>query len=91
MRRLILVLAISALMAAMMVVVATPAFAFANPDNKGNAQNAAGQSQAVHNSDELDQQQDTAGTGGGPKVNSTVPNNADHFFQINGFIGKDRK
>jgi hypothetical protein len=90
-RRLVLVLAVAALMAAVMVVIATPAFAFANPDNKGNAQNAAGQRQAVDNSDELDQRQDTPGKGGGPKSGTTLPNNADHFFQIVGAIGKDHQ
>ena len=93
--RRIRLLAVAALMAALMVVMAAPAFAFANPDSKGNAQNAAGQTQAKDNANQLNVRQDTTPIGGpsenGPKGGRTVPNNADHFYQDFGFIGKDRK
>jgi hypothetical protein len=92
MKRIISVLAVVAVMAALMVVSAMPAFAFANPDSKGGR--GQGQARAVGNCDlkvipkQASREQEA---GGGPKSGSgeeyPVPTNCDHLWQENGFIG----
>jgi len=93
MKRLLLVLTVALMMAAMMVVSAMPAFAFANPDNNGKANVAPGQDRASENCGTFPAP-GSPGTGvvgrqatsnipsNGHQVNgTTAPTNCNHFFQ----------
>ncbi len=88
-RRILLVLAAAALMAVMMAVMPAPAFAFANPDNNGNAGSAPGYNQAWDNSRQAIRTQtaNDVSAGGGPKQGILAPTNSDHFYQDYGYIG----
>jgi hypothetical protein len=84
MRRILLVLAVGAIMVLSSV---SYAFAYANPDNNGNAGNAPGQQQAVGNCGQNIQKQNANGqTGsqtGSPndeKQLNTAVTNCDHFW-----------
>ncbi len=82
-RRIISVLAVMAVMAAMLVVSAMPAFAYANPENNGNADNAPGQSKAGRNCGEsvLKQTADNNFSNGHKVPENPTPTNCDHFYQ----------
>jgi hypothetical protein len=84
MRRILLVLAVGAIMVLSSV---SYAFAYANPDNNGNAGNAPGQANAQANCFETIQEQNASGqTGaqtGSPndeKQLDTAVTNCDHFW-----------
>ena len=60
------------------------AFAYANPDNQGNAEFAPGQVTAEENCENAVDKQEEKGVeaGGGPKAGTgEAPLNCDHFFQ----------
>jgi len=81
MRRILLVLAVGAIMVLSSV---SYAFAEANPDNNGNAANAPGQVNAETNcANAIDKQEENGvEAGGGPKAGTgEAPINCDHFFQ----------
>ena|SRR5215211_3379029 len=80
MRRILLVLAVGAIMVLSSV---SYAFAEANPDNNGNAANAPGQVNAETNCDNvIETQEGSVEAGGGPKAGTgEAPTNCDHFFQ----------
>jgi hypothetical protein len=81
MRRILLVLAVGAIMVLSSV---SYAFAEANPNNNGNAANAPGQVNADANcGNAIDKQEDKGvEAGGGPKAGTDeAPINCDHFFQ----------
>jgi|SRR5918998_4477333 hypothetical protein len=95
MKRIFAVLAVVALMATMMVVSAMPAFAFANPDNNGKAEDAPGQDRASDNCGTFLTLASPEGTGvvgrqatsnspsNGHQENATTPTaptNCNHFF-----------
>jgi hypothetical protein len=82
MKRIITVLTIAALMAVMMVAGAGYAFAYANPDNQGNASNAPGQENAIENCVQNIEKQteNDVSAGGGPKEDVPAPTNCDKFF-----------
>jgi hypothetical protein len=82
MKRIVTVLTVAALMAVMLVASAGYAFAFANPDNEGNASNAPGQSNARQNCFEniIKQTEKDVSAGGGPKEGVPAPTNCDKFF-----------
>jgi hypothetical protein len=99
MRRLILLIIVALLIAAMFVAVAGYAFASANPENQGNGADAPGQENALDNCTENFNKQGEKGVvaGGGPKAEPIEedgalvplePTNCDHFFQDIGRIGK---
>jgi hypothetical protein len=96
MRRIITVLTIAALMAVMLVAGSGYAFAKAFiPDFGGPAKGQVTQ-QAAENCDANFVKQADKGVtvGGGPKTGEagteeSAPTNCDHFFQREGFIGKD--
>jgi hypothetical protein len=99
MKRILTVLTVAALMAVMLVAGAGYAFAFANPNNKGNASNAPGQENAGANCTDTFSRQGEKGVvaGGGPKAEPIEedgalvplePTNCDHLFQDLGRIGK---
>jgi hypothetical protein len=83
MRRILLVLAVGAIMVLSSV---SYAFAEANPNNNGNAESAPGQVMAEENcTNAIDKQEDKGVVaGGGPKAETEEPEapiNCDHFFQ----------
>ncbi len=82
MKRIITVLTVAALMAVMLVAGAGYAFAFANPNNQGNAFNAPGQVKASQNCFEsiVKQSEKGVSAGGGPKAGVPAPTNCDKFF-----------
>lgn len=83
MRRLLLVLSMVAIMAAMLVASAMPAFAFANPDSNGGR--GEGQASAAGNcflkvipkQDEKDKPSNSHKTPG-----NAIETNCDHFWQL---------
>jgi hypothetical protein len=82
MKHIVTVLTIAALMAVMVFAGAGYAFAFANPDNEGNASNAPGQNNAQENCFENITRQLEKGlsAGGGPKEGTIGTTNCDKFF-----------
>ena len=80
MRRILLVLAVGAIMVLSSV---SYAFAEANPDNSGNAGTAPGQATATSNCGEniLNQFGNEVSGGGGDKEGILGPTNCDHFWQ----------
>jgi hypothetical protein len=81
MRRILLVVAVGAIMVLSSV---SYAFAGANPNNNGNAEDAPGQGIAGTNCDNAIDKQGAKGVeaGGGPKAGTgEAPNNCEHFFQ----------
>jgi hypothetical protein len=81
MRRLLLVVAVGAIMLLSSV---SYAFAYANPNNNGNAGDAPGQVTATDNCENAIDTQEENGVvaGGGPKAETgEAPINCDHFFQ----------
>jgi hypothetical protein len=84
MKRIISVLAVAALMAAMLVASVMPAFAYAYPYNNGNANNAPGQANAHQGC--LDtiaaQRANDVSAGGGKKEGTLAPTNCDHNFTL---------
>ena len=91
MRRLLLVLTVALMMAAMMSLMAAPAFASVNPDSNGKAAYAPGQTQAQENAGQTEDRQSANGVmaGGGPKQGIPGPTNAEHFYQLSGSIGNN--
>jgi hypothetical protein len=94
MRRILLVLAVGAIMVLSSV---SYAFAEANPNNNRKAEDAPGQVIAETNCgnaiDKQEEQKDEKGVaaGGGPKAGTGLaPLNCDHYFQQEGIIGKDK-
>ena len=85
MRRILLVLAVAALMAAMMVVSAMPAFAVANPDSEGGR--GEGQARAALNCDVVVDRQLNPEEPPSPSnshqanFSPIAPTNCNHFFQ----------
>ena len=79
MRRILLVLAVAAIMVVSSVSYAS---AEANPNNQGNGSSAPGQSKAQANCDNTVAKQDAkdVSAGGGPKVDQQGPTNCDHIF-----------
>ena len=98
MRRIIMLLTVALVMAAMMVAMAAPAFAWALPGTPGDDETIPGQPIAGANCDKNIEKQFSMGlsAGGGPKANVPfagdpsileVPLNCDHFWQTRGHIG----
>jgi hypothetical protein len=79
MRRILLVLAVGAIMVLSSV---SYAFAYANPDNNGNAGNAPGQATAQDNCGQTINKQEENGVaaGGGHKEGVPAPTNCDNNF-----------
>ena len=82
MRRILLILAVGAIMVLSSV---SYAFAQANPNNNGNPENAPGQVIAEENCDNAIHKQEDKGVepGGGKKAEEepgAAPANCDHFF-----------
>jgi hypothetical protein len=79
MRRILLVLAVAAIMVLSSV---SYAFAYANPDNNGNAGNAPGQATAQDNCSQNITKQEDKGVeaGGGHKEGILAPTNCDKNF-----------
>jgi hypothetical protein len=98
MRRIIMVLSVTALMAVLLVAGAGYAFAKAYiPDFGGPAKGQVTQ-QAAENCDANFVKQAAKGVaaGGGPKTGEagteeSAPTNCDHFFQREGYIGKNKE
>jgi hypothetical protein len=100
MRRLMMLIIVALLTAAMLVTGAGYAVALANnPENKGNGSNAPGQQNALENCTENFNRQGEKDVvaGGGPKAEPIEedgalvplePTNCDHLFQDLGRIGK---
>ncbi len=87
MKRIITVLAVALVMAAMVAVMAAPAFARANHDT-GSGSSDGQETASMKNTDAIiNQSEKGVTTGGGPKEGILGPNNSDHFFQNNDFIG----
>jgi hypothetical protein len=82
MRRILLVLAVGAIMVLSSV---SYAFAYANPNNNGKAEEAPGQVNADRNCGNVVEKQEAKGVeaGGGPKAgdDDEAPVNCDHFWQ----------
>ena len=83
MKRIITVLTVAALMAAMVVAGAGNAFAFTYFDNNGNAENAPGYQKSEENCASAGGKQTAKGVaaGGGSKEGIPAPLNCDRFFQ----------
>jgi hypothetical protein len=82
-KRIRLTLAAALTAVAIMAASAGNAFAIANPDNNGKAENAPGQQTAGENCSGVVNKQEEKGVaaGGGPKEDIPAPTNCDHFFQ----------
>ena len=83
MRRIISVLAVVVVMAALVAASAGSAFAYANLDNNGKAANAPGQTKALENCiDAITKQASDDNLSNGHKVpGNGAPTNCDHFYQ----------
>jgi hypothetical protein len=100
MRRILVVLTATLVMAVVMLAMAAPAFAWALPGTPGDDENIPGQPIAGANCDRNLDKQFSKGlsAGGGPKAGvpfaedpsiSEVPTNCDHFWQTRGYIGNN--
>ncbi len=83
MRRIFMLLTVVALMVAMVVIGAMPAFAETNPGNNGKAANAPGQIIADNNCENtFNRQRADGNTSNGHKdPDNPWPTNCDHFYQ----------
>ena len=92
MKRIITVLTLAAIMAAMVVASAGNAFALAyTPDTGGPSQGTITQTAESNCEANVTKQVDNeVAAGGGPKEDIDAPTNCDHFFQREGNIGKSK-
>jgi hypothetical protein len=86
MKRILLVLTVALMMAAMMVVSAMPAFAFANRDSEGGRgvgqETATENCQAKVNSWLIDPEKPSPSNGHQADLDLIAPTNCNHFFPV---------
>jgi hypothetical protein len=93
-KRILVLLAVVALMAVMLVASAGYAFAYAYTDQSQGNVTAEAEDNCVANFEK--QAKNEVAPGGGPKAGGeageedSAPTNCDHFFQEEGAIGKDK-